>query len=82
MAKKKNDNEKVVDLLLKFNLVSAGETSDIALKAATSFINLILYESCPILSNRYKALEVLFETAKTDAANFDEFMSKKKVITN
>lgn len=81
MRKKKsvNKNTEVAELVTMIMYACDKEKyeTDVVLKALTSGINIVLAECCDGLANIYKALDVLLETAKTDAASFDAYRQNK-----
>lgn len=79
MRKKKsvNKNTEVAELVAKIMDACEKHEADVVLKALTSGINIVLAECCDGLANIYKALDVLLETAKTDAASFDAYRQNK-----
>lgn len=78
MRKKKsvNKNTAVAELVTMIMDACEKYETDVVLKALTSGINIVLAECCDGLANIYKALDVLLETAKTDAASFDAYRHK------
>lgn len=79
MRKKKsvNKNTEVAELVAMIMYACKKHEADVVLKALTSGINIVLAECCDGLWNIYKALDVLLETAKTDAASFDAYRQNK-----